>query len=215
MGSQNRSACNALAMHRAAFLTIMPRIEMHARFAFRLLRCTHDRSDAVAEVVALCWMWFRRLANRGKDATTFSTTLASFASRQVKCGRLLNGQENSKDVLSATARQRHGFDVSRLPDSIGKHEAFWCEALTDNTRSPIPEQVAFRHDFPSWLTTLSQRERSIIEDLTLGHRTLDLANKYGISPGRISQLRRVFERGWALFCDETPEADVPFSTAAM
>jgi len=53
-------------------------IEMHARFApgFTL---HDDRADAVAEVVALCWMWFCRLANRGKDATTFSTTLASFA----------------------------------------------------------------------------------------------------------------------------------------
>src|SRR5580700_4893787 len=114
MSSQNGFACNALISRHRSFLAIMPKIEMHARFAFRLVRCTHDRADAVAEVVALCWMWFCRLANRGKDATTFSTTLASFASRQVKCGRSLNGQKNTQDVLSTTARRRHGFKVMPL-----------------------------------------------------------------------------------------------------
>ena len=198
-------AGNALALHRSAFLAILPKIEGQARFAFRHSRCSHKRADAVAEVVAICWMWFCRLAKRGKDATTFSTTLASFASRQVKSGRLLNGQENSKDALSATARHRRGFEVVRLPDASRQHASPWREAVADNTRSSIPEQVAFRQDFPSWLTTLSQRDRTIIEDLTLGHRTLDVARKHGISPARVSQLRREFHDGWTLFCEEAPE----------
>jgi len=194
--SPARFACNALALHRSAFVAFLPKIEGQARFAFRHSRCAHARADAVAEVVALCWIWFCRLAKRGKDATTFSTTLASFASRQVKSGRSLNGQENSKDILSATARRRRGFAIVRLGGAGGSRGAPWQEAVADNTRSPIPEQVAFRQDFPSWLTTLSQRDRTIIEDLTLGHRTLDVARKHGISPARVSQLRREFHQGW-------------------
>ena len=198
-------ACNAVALHRIAFLKILPKIEVHARFVFRHFRCSHDRADFVAEVVAVCWKWFWRLADRGKDATHFSSVLASFASRQVKCGRFLNGQENTKDVLSATAQQRRGFEVLRFDDAVSKHEPSWFEAVADNTRSPIPEQVAFRQDFPSWLTTLTQRDRTIVEDLTLGHRTLDVAQKHGLSPSRVSQLRQTFEKGWSLFCEETPE----------
>src|ERR1700722_14521937 len=53
----------------------------------RNLSAGSSRERRVAEVVAPCWMWFCRLAKRGKDATTVSTMLASFASRQVKSGQ--------------------------------------------------------------------------------------------------------------------------------
>ena len=33
-------------------------------------------------------------------------------------------------------------------------------------------------------------------DLLLGERTLDVADKYGLSPGRVSQLRRDFMQDW-------------------
>ena len=142
MASQTCFAGNALTTHRTAFLNIMPKIEMHARFAFRLVRCTHDRADAVAEVVALCWMWFCRLAKRGKDPTAFSTTLASFASRQVKCGRSVRGQENSKDALSATAQRCRGFQVRPLVD------ATWTSTSPSTKRSPTTRGRPFPIRWP-------------------------------------------------------------------
>jgi hypothetical protein len=75
-------------------------------------------------------------------------------------------------------------------------------ALVDNTRTPVDEQVAFRLDFPAWLNTLSDRDRRVVEDLMQGERTLDVARKHGLSPGRISQLRREFLEGWRRFCGE-------------
>jgi hypothetical protein len=38
-----------------SFLVLLPTIQAHARAAFRLLRCEHDREDAEAQVVALAW----------------------------------------------------------------------------------------------------------------------------------------------------------------
>ena len=35
-----------------------------------------------------------------------------------------------------------------------------------------------------------------------GQRTLDLSRKYGISPGRVSQVRREFHDDWQRFCGE-------------
>jgi hypothetical protein len=201
-----RSTDYSIPVLHIKFLAILPRIEAHARFAFRHSPCPDHRADAVAEVVAVCWMWFCGLARRRRDAAEFAATLASFASRHVKSGRRLNGQENSKDALSPTARRRRGFEVVRLADGDARHGAPWREALADNRHSPIPEQVAFRQDFPAWLATLSERDRKIIEDLTLGHCTIDVARQYGISAGRVSQLRQQFHDGWALFCDETPPA---------
>jgi len=40
------------------FLSILPTIEAHARAAFRVIRCSHDRDDAVAEVVVRAWELF-------------------------------------------------------------------------------------------------------------------------------------------------------------
>ena len=52
------------------------------------------------------------------------------------------------------------------------------------------------------LNTLSQRDQRVVEALMLGERTMDVACKHGLTPGRISQLRREFLVGWRLFCGE-------------
>ncbi|MCI0464318.1 MAG: hypothetical protein L0Z62_45875 [Gemmataceae bacterium] len=184
---------------RADFLTILPAIERHARFAFRHLQRYHDREDAIAETVAVAWAWYVRLARQGRDATAFPTALASFASRHVKSGRHLCGTENTKDALSPNARRHRGFGVEQLPDNRTQGQSPWQEALIDNTQSPVPEQVIFRLDFPAWLLTLTDRDRRIAEQMALGQRTLDLAGDFSVSPARVSQLRREFRQSWQHF----------------
>jgi hypothetical protein len=41
------------------------------------------------------------------------------------------------------------------------------------------------------------------EDMALGEKTQDLAEKYRVSHGRISQMRRYFEHDWSRFCGDT------------
>src|SRR5947207_2167008 len=122
-------------------------------------------------MIALSWLWFFRLAQRGKDATRFPSTLATFAARHVKNGRKLCGQEKSKDILSPLTQQRNGFAVGKLPDSSTLNGNPLDEALQDNTQSPVLDQVCFRLDFPAWLSDLGQRNRRIAEDLMVGGRT--------------------------------------------
>jgi hypothetical protein len=43
----------------------------------------------------------------------------------------------------------------------------------------------------------------------IGERTMDVADKYRLTPGRISQLRRELFLGWQAFCDELPAVDRP------
>jgi hypothetical protein len=183
----------------ARFLLILPRIELHGRVYFRHLRCPHRKEDAVQEMVALCWKWFVRLDERGRDATRFPSALATFAAKAVRGGRRLTGMERAKDALSPLAQQRQGFAVVKLPDRGTLNGTPLEEALRDNTRSPVDEQVCFRLDFPVWLLTLARRDRRLVEGMALGHRTLDLARKFRLSPGRVSQLRREFKQRWGRF----------------
>jgi hypothetical protein len=191
---------------QAAFLSIVPRIELHGRVCFRT-KSFQDQQEAVAEMVGLCWKWFLRLAEQGKDATHFPSVLATFAARAVYSGRRLAGTCKAKDVLSPVAQRRHGFAVGSLPDFSTLNGNPLSEALHDNTRSLVIDQVAFRLDFPAWLASLGARNRSIAQDMAQSHRTGELAEKYGLSPARVSQLRRQFYQGWRSFCGDLPASD--------
>jgi hypothetical protein len=120
--------------------------------------------------------------------------------------------EKSRDALNPQAQRRHHFKVESLSHStrcgyerlygepFGQQtmDAFE-ERLRDNTVSPVPDQAAFRCDFPVWLSQLGARNRDIAQDMTLDLGTFELAAKHGTTPGRISQLRREFHADWRRF----------------
>jgi hypothetical protein len=194
---------NALQDHFLRHLKA--RIERHARIYFRHVRCHFKKEDAVADVLALAWKWFKELAHRGKDATRFVAALAKFAARAVRCGRRVTGQLKAKDVMNELTQQRHGFYISKLLDIATLSENPLAEALIENTQTEVPEQVHFRIDFPAWRRSRSRRDRRVIDDMALGERTLDLSRKHRLSPARISQLRREFRDDWRLFCGDRDE----------
>ncbi len=187
-----------------SFLRILPRIRTHGQVYFRSVD-KDKREELISEMVALCWRWFVRLAENGKDATLFPSALATFAARAVRGGRRCAGQERARDVLSSFAQQLHGFTVGTLPERDTPASNLLIEALADNTCTPPPDAAAFRCDFPAWRRTRSERDRRLIDELMVGERPQHLARKYGISRARVSQLRRDFHDDWQRFCGEGPE----------
>jgi hypothetical protein len=198
----------------AVFLAILPRLQLHAEVCFRHLKCP-AKEDAIQEVIALSWKWFLRLTERGKDVSAFVSALVGYAARAVHSGRRLCGHEKARDVLSPVARRRHGFRVESLPHSTSTSHERLCasplgqqaldafeERLCDNTLTPVPDQAAFRIDFPAWRGTRSERDRRVIDALMSGGRTKDVSQKFGLSPGRVSQLRRDFLEDWRRFTGE-------------
>src|SRR5262249_28856071 len=170
-------------------------------------------------------LWCLGVAARGRALAGSPPAVACFAARAVRAGRRLNGQEKSRDVLSPVARHRHGFSVEPLPASTRRsHENVYTsvggqrgmdvfeERLHDNAITPPPEAAAFRVDFPRWLQTRGERDRRLIADMMTDERTLDLAERYNLSPARISQLRREFMVDWLHFCGE-PENERPWAPA--
>lgn len=195
------------------FLSILSRVERHARIYFRGTRCFHKKEDFVAETVDVAWAWFKKLAEqKGKDASTFPMALAFHAARYVRGGRRLCGSEKARDVMSPRCQQRRGFVVQSLPSStctshdmlyskpLGqRHQDEYEEMLADNRVTAVPDQVVFRIDFKAWLKTLTPRERRIIKAMMREERTKDLAKEFELSEGRISQMRRQFLEGWQCF----------------
>jgi len=214
----NKSTTQSSDHLHAAFLTLLPKLQMHAKIYFRDIHCADEKADKVAEAVALGWKWYCRLHERGKDVARFPAVFAFFLAKAVRCGRRLCGKEKAKDVLSPCAQWRHGFMVETLPSSTRTsldglyakphgqqmHDAFE-ERLQDNTITPVPDQAAFRIDFPNWLRTLTKRERRIIRAMLRNEHTKDVSRQFAVSPGRISQLRREFERGWKRYTGDVDE----------
>ena len=180
------------------FLTHLPRFRAHASYALRHIHCPERRSDLMAETLAMAWKHFLTLVQRGKDPTRFITTLALRCSQAARAGRRLVGSERSKDVMSPVAHARHGFAVGSLDDEFRDYDDL-TEALVDNTRSLIPDQVAFRIDFPRWRRGLGSRNRRVLDALMSGEGTGDVAIRFGMSEARVSQLRREFEESWEAF----------------
>ncbi|MCE9567842.1 MAG: hypothetical protein K8U57_38070 [Planctomycetes bacterium] len=77
-------------------------------------------------------------------------------------------------------------------------------ALCDNTQTPVPDQVQFRCDFGGcgWEYRLPTAKQRLVRGLALGHRTKELAVEFGLSAGRISQLRKEFAEDYAAFCGD-------------
>jgi DNA-binding CsgD family transcriptional regulator len=183
----------------------LPQIVQHAKFAFRHLR-GEARQDAIQETVANALVAFVALVRRGKMAIAYPTVLARYAVAQINDGRRVGNKLNIREVLSPYAQRLKGFTVDRL-DRHDKDDAnLWCEVLVEDRRAGPAETAQVRLDFSDWLDSLKRRDRQIAEALSVGHSTSDVAKRFKVSAGRISQLRRELAESWQKFTGEDPIA---------
>ena len=184
------------------FLVFLPTIRRYARAAFRHLNAeAHD--DCVAEIVASAYVAYARLVRLGKAEVAYPTVLARFAIAQFHSGRRVGTRTNTHDVTSRAAQRRHGFIVESL-GRVDESTGAWVDAVCDDMATPVPDQAAFRCDFPAWLRTQKPRHRRIAEVLLLGHTTAAVARRFRVSASRISQLRSQFHDSWQAFHDGQP-----------
>jgi hypothetical protein len=106
-------------------------------------------------------------------------------------------------VLSPACHLRYGVRVSRLFESRSADVVNgWQQTVMADRKVPVPDLAAFRIDFARWLQTLTLRDREIICAFSSGENTKLVAERFGLSEGRVSQLRRKFERLWQIFQGE-------------
>jgi hypothetical protein len=179
-----------------SFLEILPEIKRRLRMAFCRLS-PETREEAIAEGVVSCLLAYARLHEQGRTGSVTPSNLVWYAALQVKSGRPAAGSMNGTDPLSRYAQLENGIQVEQ-----GK----WIDLLVEDKRASVPDQVAAKLDVGAWFGTLSRRMKQIARDLAFGFSTSEVARKYGVTAGRISQLRRVLESSWADFQKESVPA---------
>jgi hypothetical protein len=190
-------ACNherkAIAW-QSGFVAMIAEIELKLHLAF----CRLDpeaREDAVEEGVIHCLLAYVRLVEQGRAEAATPSSLAWYAAKHVKRGRPAGGRMNGKEPLSRYAQIGHGI---RVEGQAGD----WIDTLVADKRAPVADQVAAKIDVRAWFATLTKRMKEIAKDLAVGCTTAEVADKYGLSAGRISQLRRTLEKSWTVFQQE-------------
>jgi len=141
----------------------------------------------------------------GKTDIAYPMALARYGVKQTRDHRKVGGHLKIKDVLSRYCQTRKGVVVQRL-DKFDKTEEVWQEALVEDKTAGPAEIARTRIDFSDWLAPLKRRDRRIAESLAAGNRTADVARKFKISAGRISQLRRELAESWRKFVGDEPGA---------
>ncbi|HEX4148797.1 MAG TPA: hypothetical protein VHY20_07410 [Pirellulales bacterium] len=176
---------------------MLPTITACARFAFK-----HSNSDARAEatqeVIANALVAYARLVARGKTEVAYAGVLARFAVAQYRAGRRVGIKLNIHDVTSPHAEAQRGIAVERL-DQFDHTQGQWHEALVEDRRAGPAETAAARIDVAAWFNSLTARCRRIAKTLAKGETTGATARKFGLSAGRVSQLRQELEVSWQQF----------------
>ncbi|HEY1600916.1 MAG TPA: hypothetical protein VGG64_15025 [Pirellulales bacterium] len=181
----------------AAFLAMLPIVERYARFAFRNFG-PEASEDAVHEVVANVLAAFARLVEVGKADVAHPGVLARYAVYQYRAGRRVGGRLSMRDVTSLHVETRRRITVERL-DRFDEADDEWHEILVEDKHAGPAETAAARIDVAAWFRSLGQKQRQIAQSLAEGETTGTVAQMFGFSAGRVSQLRRELAESWSKF----------------
>jgi hypothetical protein len=182
------------------FLKMAPAIETHARLSFRHLSA-EARAEAVQNVLCSACAAVARLAELNKLDLCYPTVLARYAVAQTRDGRMLGRPLNCKDISSAYCRRQKGVVMERL-DKYDAEEDSWQEIVIEDRHAGPAETVRVRLDFSDWLRSLPRRNRRLAQFLALSNGTGEAARKFGVSQGRVSQLRKELKAAWDEFTGE-------------
>ena len=174
-----------------------------AKIAFRHLK-PEARAEMVQEVVCNAMQAFVRLVQLKKTDIAYAAPLARFGIRQALDGRKVGGHVNCLDISSDYCQRLKGLVVERLDRHDKDEESAWCEVLVEDRHAGPAETAMARLDMDSWLKSLPVRYRRLAQYLSLGNRTSDAAKKFGVSAGRISQLRKEHAANWKRFIGDEP-----------
>jgi hypothetical protein len=181
------------------FEMMLPKIRSFAAYAFRRYGW-EQREELIAETVAQAYLAILRLAQARKLAVAYPTPLSRNAVRHVLAGRRVASSANHRqDVLAAAHWRRGSGTLQRLTPNATSGD--WEELITDRRATPS-ELAACRLDFRSWLAQLHRSKRRLAIRLAYGDSTGEAAQHFGVSVGRISQVRQELFASWQAFQGE-------------
>jgi hypothetical protein len=198
------SAVSSDTTWQEQFVEMLPEVQRLLKVAFRNIP-PEGRDDACGEgLFHSIWSYFQ-LYEQGRAEVATPSSLVWYAMLQVRRGRVAGCRLNGREVMSRYAQIGHGFKVVPLQNHDPDDDT-WVNDIVECRNASVLDQIAIRMDFRSWLESLGRRTRRIAMDLARGFTTSEVASKYRLSAGRISQIRRELENAWRQFQSEPPLA---------
>ena len=198
----------SLYVAQEQFTANLKAVEDAVKFAFRRRLRPQEYEEALAEARAAAWSAWHGLVQRGKDPVEVGVHgIAANAIRWVRARRKVgntNCGRGAMDVYHSRAQKARDFKLVSL-DSLDEADAAdstrgsWREWLAEDNRVGPADEACFRVDFDEWLEGLPARDRRVAELLATGEMTGEVARMAGISPARVSQLRRELAASWQEF----------------
>ncbi len=137
------------------------------------------REEAIENTLGLAWLYLYRLHGQGRSEEVTIKQVLWYAIKGTRGGRTPQGQGGriSKDVLNYARRGRVRIEHIDVNVFMGRNDS-------------IPEAVALAMDWPEFLKTLTDRQRKILWDILYSPlNNQGIAAKWGLTPGRVSQMR--------------------------
>ncbi len=202
--TKTAAAVSATSDWQSAFEALLPAVRGQVRFAIRHL-IGDAQEEAQQEIIATVCLMFARLHRQGRAEDAAASSLVRFAVKRYRIGRRMAERTNVGDAMSPAYRARRGVRVESLVNETSKDRS-WEDLLVEDRRVSPADLAASRLDFRAFMATLDRRRRQIAEMLGSGETTQSAARLFGLSPGRISQLRREFKIAWDGFIGNVESA---------
>ena len=179
---------------------MLPQFRYYAKWLVRRKGRWIDFDDVIQELSGFALEDYTSLVRRGKE--TFYTPIAKYAIKRHREGRRFVGT-NTTDILSEQTQKLGRSDTCQL-SQFDDEPRNWGLGLYQ--RQPdIADAVQMHLDYEAWYQRQTPRDQAIIKDLSYGETTGDVAKKYGVSAGLISQYRKRYSDSWHAFIADKRE----------
>lgn len=145
-----------------------------------------DYEELACDALSRAW----ELSKHPSAARATATQIAYYACLQVKLGRQFSESQRSTTGPNQQRKPK--------PRRVGNGR---MEQLLDGHHADPADLAALKLDYDAWLLTLTDRERECLEAFLQGETTQDVAKRIGVSPARVSQIRRELVTFWRAFTE--------------
>lgn len=138
-----------------------------------------DREELINDTISTAWELLQTA-----PPTATPQSIAWYATKRIKVGRQFS--ERQRSITGPNPRRLDKPARGEVADYL------------DDSGDPA-ELAQVRLDFVAWLEFLTERERDMLSAFLNGERTSELADRYGVSHARVSQIRRELINHWEAY----------------
>jgi hypothetical protein len=161
-----------------------------------------DYEDVIQDLAGIALEMYISLLQRGKEV--FYSPIMQFAIKRYSEGRRFIGS-NTTDVLSDQTKILGRSKIQHISVFDGEDGELDTWGFMRGRQPDFADAVQMKMDYTAWLQRLTSRDRKIAMDLSYGYTTGEVAKKYGVTAGLISQYRRRYEKNWNEFIADKNE----------